>query len=163
MLRTAGWARTCPLDPPAMFWAPDWLRFLGCGGGALRALHAFLCHSNPSSFAAAAQQRGGVVLQISHGVDPIGAGTEPVLHMSGEGRQNSAWPPAPGGTGRTDRGTAMDITSPSSMDPSWEDYSGDGIFFVPISRAAGQSRKQSRTGMPSRRSSFPLSGPIKTL
>lgn len=36
-------------------------------------------------FAAAAQQRGGVVLQISHGVDPIGAGTEPVLHMSGEG------------------------------------------------------------------------------
>ena len=21
---------------------------LGCGGGALRALHAFLCHSNPS-------------------------------------------------------------------------------------------------------------------
>lgn len=138
-VRTAGWARNCPWNR-----GPCSGRRTDSGSGPrARYSPGASCLSLPFKslrFAAAAQQRGGVVLQISHGVDPIGAGTEPVLQHGREGRRNSAWPPVPGGTGRTDRGTAMDITSPLSMDPPREDYSGDGIFFRSAPGGGGQGR-----------------------
>lgn len=83
-VRTAGWARNCPWNR-----GPCSGRRTDSGSGPrARYSPGASCLSFPFKslrFAAAAQQRGGVVLQISHGVDPIGAGTELVLHMDGKG------------------------------------------------------------------------------
>ena len=134
-VRTAGWARNCPWNR-----GPCSGRRTDSGSGPrARYSPGASCLSLPFKslrFAAAAQQRGGVVLQISHGVDPIGAGTEPVLHMDGKGVEIALGLRFP-----AEQGVQIAVLQWTlSMAPPREDYSGDGIFFRSAPGGGGQGR-----------------------